>query len=637
MGNTLGEEKKVLSPWTPIKIDKKSTGNFAVQVWGRQYQFDNSVLPTQIIAQDQPLLQSPMALKVLLAGKELSWNNAKSILQNADGYEANVLCSGELNTPQGKVLLQAKYHLEYDGLMVCTFDWKTPTGFKPDSVTLDIPMRQDRAIYHHQWDANLKPVTGDLPKGDGVIYHNSFMPAAWLGDNSRGLFWFCESAENWPDWQDENAFQTVRQNGAVTMRFNLLHGQTLPQNWSYQCGLQATPVKPRPADWRDKRLTPTQANSKYEILWPTTAPDSQKYFGYPEATNPDAFQKRIDDLHAKGLGAIPYSCLMGLSSASPEWKWFGQDWSVHGADSGSSDVAAMGASFEYVSPTVKSWQDFIIWKNKQFIDRYHLDGYYHDLTYPRGLAVPSANTGWYDAKTKTWQKTYPVLQYRELYRRLYAITKAANPNAFLIGHMSSRVFIPVLAYEDAYLDGETLLSSLIGKDNYMDVLPLDQWRAEYTGRQWGPIPIMLPELDATHRKEVEPTRGLAALLLLHDTTVWPIWSNTSVLTKMREAKDAFGIDKATFIPYFDATPPAATDMKDVYISAYKKSDGKVLLVVGNTSNDARNGIVTLNTNRIGIDATNVISWPDKKVLSHTNNTIPVNIPGRDYLLFVISK
>jgi hypothetical protein len=106
---------------------------------------------------------------------------------------------------------------------------------------------------------------------------------------------------------------------------------------------------------------------------------------------------------------------------------------------------------------------------------------------------------------------------------------------------------------------------------------------------------------------------------------------------MREAKDAFGIDKATFIPYFDATPPATTDMKDVYVSAYKNPDGRVLVVVGNTSNDARNGTVTLNTKRIGIDARNVISWPDKKVLSHSSNTISVSIPGRDYKLFVISE
>ena len=307
------------------------------------------------------------------------------------------------------------------------------------------------------------------------------------------------------------------------------------------------------------------------------------------------------------------------------------------ADTGSSDVASMGAAFEYVSPTVKSWQDFIIWKNKQFIDRYHLNGYYHDLTYPEGYAVPTANTGWYDAKTKTWQQTYPVLQYRDLYRRLYAITKAADPNAMLIGHMSSRVFIPVLAYEDAYLDGETLRTPMVGKDNYMDVLPLDTWRAEYTGRQWGPISIMLPEFDAIHFAQEEPTRGLAALLLLHDTTVWPIWSNVSVLTKMRETKIAFGIDKSTFIPYFDNTPPATTNMKDVYISVYRNPDGRALVVVGNTSNDARSGTVTLNTKRIGIDATNVISWPDKKAVTHNGNTVPVNIPGRDYMLFVISK
>jgi hypothetical protein len=474
-----------------------------------------------------------------------------------------------------------------------------------------------------------------LPTGDGIIEHDKFRPAAWLGDNDRGLFWFCETAQFWPNWQQDDAFQMMRQNDAVMLQFNLLHGQTLPADWNFQCGLQATPVRPRPADWRQKRLAPPSAFSQYQILWPTTAPDSQKYYGYPEATNPEIFQKRIDDMHARNLGAIPYSCLMAISSASPEWKWFGQDWSVHAADAGSSDVASMGASFEYVSPTVKSWQDFIIWKNKQFIDRYHLNGYYHDLTYPRGYAVPTANTGWFDGKT--WQKTYPVLEYRELYRRLYAITKAADPNAFNIGHMSSRVLIPVLAYEDGYLDGETLLSSMVGKGNYMDALPLDVWRAEYTGRQWGPIPIFLPEFDAARRNQAEPTRGLAGLAILHDVTIWPVWCNVAAVQKLREAKDAFGMDDAEFIPYFDATPPAATDMNDFYISAYKKPDGNVLLAVVNTSNEARSGAVMINTKRIGIDAVNIVSWPDKKVLSHTNNSIPINIPGRDYMLFVVSQ
>src|SRR5690606_25832724 len=111
--------------------------------------------------------------------------------------------------------------------------------------------------------------------------------------------------------------------------------------------------------------------------------------------------------------------------------------------------------------------------------------------------------------------------------------------------------------------------------------------------------------------------------------IWPIWCNVAAVQKLREAKDAFGMDGAEFIPYFDATPPAATDMNDVYISAYKKPDGKVLLAVVNTSNEARNGTVTIHTKRIGIGAANIVSWPDKKVLSYTNNSIPVNIPGRD--------
>ncbi len=632
-GNTIGLEKKVLAPWTPMQVRQHSDG-FSVHCWEREYRFGNGLLPLQITAQGEPLLKSPMALKVLSGRTPLRWATSLAQVKNASDYEVNVVTTATADTQQGKVTIEANFHLEYDGVMLLSLKFQTPAGFSADSVTLDIPLHEQRALYRHGWQADLKTFSGALPAGTGAVQQGAFLPAFWLGDNDRGLFWFSESAQHWPNWKSETAFQAVRENQAVTMRFNLLSGQAVPQNWRFEFGLQATPVKPLPRDWRRHQLTPSP-KATAEIYWPTPAQDAVKHFGYAQARNPEVFQNRVNASKAAGRAAVPYTLLTAVSGGSPEWKWFGKEWDVKAGDHGSGDVVATGAPIHYVSPTQKSWHDFVIWKTKQFIETHKLGGIYHDLSYPFAWAVPEVNTGWFDGKE--WQKTHPMLAYRDLYRRNRAMVKAANPDALLIGHMSSRIHIPVLGYEDAYLNGETFLTAMRGKESYLDVMGLDQWRAEYTGRQWGVMPIFLPEFDTVHRATIEPTRGLAALLLLHDTGVWSILSNGNVWKQMYDAMHSFGYIDSDFIPYWDATPPAKTDMADVYASAYKRADGRALVVVGNTSKEARTGTVTLDTERLGLDTSQVVTWPDKKPVTRNGDKIEISLERLDYQLLLIGK
>jgi hypothetical protein len=171
----------------------------------------------------------------------------------------------------------------------------------------------------------------------------------------------------------------------------------------------------------------------------------------------------------------------------------------------------------------------------------------------------------------------------------------------------------------------------------MDVIGLDTWRIGYTGRQWGLIPIMLPEFTGDYLKQDEPTRGLATLTMLHDCSVWPIMSKLSVWNEMYEALDAFGYVDSDFIPYFDPTPPASTDMKDVYISVYKRSDGRALAIVGNTSREDRSGTVTLNAKRIGLPVAGVLSWPDKTAMPQNGDKITLDVPRLGYRMLLIGK
>jgi len=151
------------------------------------------------------------------------------------------------------------------------------------------------------------------------------------------------------------------------------------------------------------------------------------------------------------------------------------------------------------------------------------------------------------------------------------------------------------------------------------------------------MPFFIPELDEVHRAQVEPTRGMMALLMIHDVSPWPIWCNEKVVDEAFAALDEFGYVDANFLPYFDATPPATTDMQDVYVSAYKRDDGKALLIVGNLSKEDRQGTVRIDASRLGLPLSQVVSWPDKSALTVSKESVTIDVPRLGYRMLLIQR
>jgi hypothetical protein len=215
-----------------------------------------------------------------------------------------------------------------------------------------------------------------------------------------------------------------------------------------------------------------------------------------------------------------------------------------------------------------------------------------------------------------------------LYRRDYAAVKGLPRETFTMAHMSGKITIPILAYDDSYLDGENFRG--VVKDSYLDVVSLDAFRAEFMGRQWGLMPFFLPEFDAQHAAQVEPTRGMMALLMLHDVSLWPIWCNVKVVNEALAALDEFGYVAAEFIPYFASVPPASTNMADVYVSAYKRPKGQVLLIVGNLSKEDRQGEVRIEAGTLGIRLGKIVTWPQKEPVVSHHGSVQLDVPRIGY-------
>jgi hypothetical protein len=635
LGNRLGLEDKVLPPWTPLQAS-----GTAVRCWGRETDFGQSLLPVTIVSAGAQLLSRPVQLGLSSGGQPVAWTKQEGTQERASETRVHLLSAATVRLRAETVTFAADTVAEYDGLVLCTVTCPNPEKLALDGLTLEIPVKAAHAIYRHRFGKAWIPTSGYVPPGQGVVDQTDWVPFAWLGDNDRGLFVFTESDQAWANGKAGNAIEIVRQGDEVVLRFNLLaKDQKLPADWKLVFGLQATPVKPFPAGWRTWRMTGSMGGSQIkakqniQIVWPhANKQDSLAAFGWPEAADPEAFAGYIKAQHDAGLLAVPYLCLTYVTENTPEWQFFRKLWFMGSVDP-SIPEAGWNHTFAMVSPNGKGYADFIIWKTQQFLERYGIDGVYHDQTHPYLGSAPEAGVGYVRAG-RPCQGT-PILGYRALYRRNYAIVKALPRPTFTQAHMSGKMTVPVLAYDDSYLDGEHFRG--VVKDSYLDVMTLDSFRCEYMGRQWGLVPFFLPEFDAENAAKIEPTRGLMGLLLLHDVNVWPIWCNGAVVDEAFQALDAFGYADSAFIPYFDPAPPASTDLKDVYASAYRKADGSVLLLVANLGREERSGRVRVDLQRCGLRNARALNWPDQTPLPLADGVLELQIPGLGYRLVALGK
>ncbi|MBU0610975.1 MAG: hypothetical protein KKI08_24050, partial [Armatimonadetes bacterium] len=113
------------------------------------------------------------------------------------------------------------------------------------------------------------------------------------------------------------------------------------------------------------------------------------------------------------------------------------------------------------------------------------------------------------------------------------------------------------------------------------------------------------------------------------------WCNAAVANEALAALDEFGYVDADFVGYFDNPAPAATDMKDVYVSAYRKG-GRTLLIVGNVGREDRQGTVTLNAASFGGKLPKQAQdWPAKTPLTLADGKLSLAVPGLGYRLVVV--
>ncbi len=577
-GNTLGMEDEVLPPWTALRADPNGP---KLTCWGREYAFDTFLAAVR--SGGANLLAEPVRLEAVINGQVIALTGPACRVEQASDTRARL--TGRA-AGQG-ITAVVRHEVEYDGYTWTDLTIEPKGEPKVEELRLVWTMPADQATLIHadagRWIANR---AGRLsPEG----WTSGFVHFFWLGNEERGLSWYAESQQYWRPSKDKPAVEIVRKDDTTRVTVRLIADPvSLTSKLQYGFGMMATPVRPRPSDARGWRMAPG-VRPTFEIIWPN---GNMKYYGYPEPEKPAEFTERVKAAHAKGCLIVPYVNLNYISAGVPEWQYYGRRWADPARAVTPSDVAAMGHPSMGTCPAIRDWQDFILYRINEMIERYEVDGIYIDCWNPYPCKV--GNCGWQDEDGKV-HATRPIRAYRRILKRVYTLFRKRRPHPLLMVHMSSQVDIPMLSFTDTILDGEQFRSSNL-KDDYVDVLPPDMFRAEFMGRNWGPVAFFLPEFRKPYKEIGTP--NLAAYLMLHDVNAWPIWSDAMQWNRLYEAVDAFGLAKAQFHPYWG--DPVAQSDENILVSAYTVP-GKAMLVIMNLG-EATPARVALKSDRLGVSA-----------------------------------
>jgi len=638
LGNRIGIDDSVPMPWSPLKLQPGANNSYIVSCWGRTYTLSPVSLMDQSTSLNEHILLKPITLSY---DNNSDWTSiSKKIIKDTPAVVQLEFVSTLKNRDRTQINNKTNVTIYYDGVVFFNSELSSRSVLK-GAISIDIPINVNIAKNIHRAvkeDKNYpqKRVSDSFPASD----QTSYIPFIWAGNWEKGLFWFAESPFNWTNYKKENAviFSKDNRNNTANIRLNLTEKNSIKSNtWTFEFGLQTTPVRPMPDNWRSWQLWGIPEGN-IQIVWPDAGTDREtKYFGYPEAKNNRGFNSEVKKIQSTNKKALLYNALTFFSSATPEWAQFKSRWDIQGATDRTAPVITYNGEYSTINITDPYFQDFIVWKSDKFLRESKADGYYLDLAMIGNLNGQK--------KVRSFKGTaenlpyYPIMEFRKLHERFYKMVKSHGANKLIINH-SWFITTPFLGFSDALVNGEQYrqFGSKV-KGDYLEVATLQTFQSEFSGSQFGFPLIFLPVMEAPYYKTIYPTRYLAALLLQHDALVWPSNSVFVVWSERYKLLSGFtGFNQAKFIPYYANNPVLKSQHKMVIGSVYKNYKGEYLCIVSNLNNIPFSGNITFSDNNTSL-SNFVLSSKNGRNISRINNsnTINLKIEKQDYAVFYLLK
>jgi hypothetical protein len=280
--NSLGITAQVYPPFEPISVQGRD-----VKVVGRVYRMNDLGLWDRVQSQGHDLLAGPITLRCETSGGPVAWRSGDGRFRQVAAGAA--VFEGSAESPA--VVVRTTSTVEFDGCMKVEMDLVPRAGGPAvQQLWLEIPLAdREVPLFFPQLSGCRENYSGLTPRGgkivwqprttewmnfpartwkaepgpeDGVIwtpracYQHDFAYYLWLGGAERGLAWFAENDRGYVvDPQGDT--QSVRREGQnVVLRIYLVNRAGLDGPRHVVFGLQASPTRPMPRDWRRNVAVP---------------------------------------------------------------------------------------------------------------------------------------------------------------------------------------------------------------------------------------------------------------------------------------------------------------------------------------------------------------------------------------------
>lgn len=622
-GNQLGISDEVPRPFLPVSVE----GN-EVNVVLRTYILNDFGLMDRIVAGGRELLDAPMSISFSLPdGKTGAW--ASKTLKAGSRSDTSAQFISNLSAPQ--VEIETQTTIEYDGVAKVEMTLKPGEAPGPiSSLWMDIPLKASEVpLYHTYVDRNRINPSTYIPKGEGVVWtssdaprsgnwQNSFTPYIWVGAEGPGLAWFGENDRGYiteKGGSKKPIQELIRKGDQLVLRVYLVnHEVTITEPTTLVFGLQATPTKPMPENWRtvdapgmSGPVVPwggltCSCKFPYQDDWTvvekivegrkTGKADVEWIKAWAEKNNPPMVHGRGDwveyNLGFANKAAqsdkkplLTYFEEMRASKLRPEWGTFAAEW---GADSYPDrtvlpmDVMRRGFNTAPLAAVTypDSYIDYGVYYADEWLKRGV--GLYWDNTYPM-ISYDTRMTAAYETEDGKVQPATILWQQREymqrVYNRLVYWQDHQDQPLQWSNHYTNTLLAPLHTY------GTTILDLEWGRD---DVFPPEFLRTELLGLQVGAIPNSLyPVAGTTNRNLVDASKEAKARIewgmrAVHDIRVGEETPMTPEGNALRPAF-GFGAEGVFVHNYWNENPVISVSNPDVFWAVYERPSDKAALII----------------------------------------------------------
>ena len=641
------------------KFLEKNNG-CSIEVWGREYAIENSMLPSSVVSLSDNLLFSNMKITASENGRPIDFEDVTVIPCSFDGKKSKVCTTAQSDA----FIVNTSLTFEDDGFFYADIklmpkgytvpqlfglEKKSPPRTDLDYFYLDIPIKKEFSKLYHVYPNNVMPddtgntKNSEMYSGTGFLPSESFFvpfsSVVFIGNDEKGISIFNESDKNWQLNDNDKAIEFIIDEEKVVLRLHLL--DSFPEKWkakytengqyvyndiSYRIAFQASPVREFPKNpYTEKRLHIDcfkKISNDYDEFLRNPVVDSDREIGYNrikrlgvttlilhekwnqiqncwELTLPTQrrIKEIIEECHKRGIKVVLY---FGYEISTLSDFWYDHATEYKRIQKDYSDNLfwyRFPAQREHPVCYHSDISNHFVSGLEKLVDEFDFDGVYLDGT---AMVWECKNTnhgcGYLDDDGNL-HPTYPIFAVRDLMKRVYDVFDSRNKTVNC--HVSDCICTAAVGYCHGLWLGEYIQYSLV--KHGAKSMPQGYLRSTHSGRNFG-IPT---EFIVYENKPIWSFDDAFAFSLPHGILPRPndIGEPLEKISKIWSIIDSFPVEKSKWCPYFDKlNNPFSTDDDRIVASCYDCFDGKnhkyLLFVVNSTTDIVDNcSVILKNKNK----------------------------------------